>query len=332
MSETRNTEWIESVEARLRWFMEEATDEEFDEEEVDTLVSLLNRLKPMNAASQQSDEETLASFHEYVKRREAEERENKVSSTGMPAVEKEAKAEETTGNGTDNNGRKSKDYKENRNKGIEHKGFKYIIKNHKLVATAAAILLIIIVAGGSMGVANANKGNGFFYWLQKDDEGMTMLTSPEGMDGKMVFDESEKYYFKEQIPEQYHKYIIEKEKIDQLKDFNLKVVTINKANTYLRIKQWFTDESEEKNVCIGALVYEENIRLARDSHIKEEIQTIEEDGKIEDGVLVRENKIGSENTKIYFYMSNIKYVVEGDIDAETLIQIAEVYRDSILKQ
>ena len=330
MSETRNTEWIESVEARLRWFMEEATDEEFDEEEVDTLVSLLNRLKPMNAASQQSDEETLASFHEYVKRREAEEREIKVSSNGMPAVEKEAKAEETTGNGTDNNGRKSKDYKENRNKGIEHKGFKYLIKNHKLVATAAAILLIIIVAGGSMGVANANKGNGFFYWLQKDDEGMTMLTSPEGMDEEIGVEESEKYYSMEDVPGKYSLYLIDKERISQLQDYELKFVSITRANTYYRVKQCFINKAEGTKIYIGVLRYDEDIRLTRDSHLSKDVLLSESNAEIEEGILIRVNEVGTEENKIYFYLNNTKYFVEGDTDTEMLIQIAEAYRNIVL--
>ena len=291
MSEARNTEWIASVEERLRWFMEEATDEEFDEEEVDTLVSLLNRLKPLGAVEQKNDNEVLEDFFEYVKVHEAEEK------------------------GVTVNGKLSAEKK---------------VRSHKFATIAAAILLLVIVAGGSIGVANANKENGFFYWLQKDDEGMTMLTSPEDMDGEKDVEYTEQYYAIEEVPEEYLSYIVEQSQVSQLEDYELQVVTINKANTYFRVKQWFANESEEKNVCIGALIYENDIRLARDSHLSEQVQIIETDEKLEDGILVRESKIGLDENKILFYVNNCKYFVEGNIEVDTLIQIAETYRDMIL--
>ena len=164
MSETRNAEWIASVEERLRWFLEEATDEEFDAEEVDTLVSLLNKLKPLESVEILSDEEALAKFHEYAELRDAEELTN--SNVTEEDVQKNAVFE----------------------KQRSHNRLRHFVKNHKLVSAAAAIMLVVLVAGGTMGAVDANKGNGFFYWLQKDDEGMTMWTSPESMDEKKDFD------------------------------------------------------------------------------------------------------------------------------------------------
>lgn len=306
MSEKRNAEWIASVEERLRWFLEEATDEEFDAEEVDALVSLLNKLKPLESVEIQSDEEALAKFHEYAKLRDAEE------STDSDVWEREAV-------------RKGAIPKKQK----RHNRLRHFVKNHKIVSAAAAIILVILVAGGSMGAVNANKGNGFFYWLQKDDEGMTMLTSPESMDGEMLVEGTQDYFFAEEVPEEYQTYVVNKEKIPQLKDYELVYITVTPANTCCRILQCFKSESEGR-VYIGAMIYEDDMRLERESHLSESVQAIDNDKGIEEGILLRENVSGVKEGRIFFYSGNIKYFVDGDMDIEILIQIAEAYRNNVL--
>lgn len=308
MSETRNAEWIASVEERLRWFLEEATDEEFDAEEVDTLVNLLNRLKPLESVEMQSDEEALAKFHEYARLREAGERAN------FTVTEEEGAQE----------GAVSKKQK-------SHNRLRHFVKNHKLVSAAAAILLVILVAGGSMGAVNANRGNGFFYWLQRDDEGMTMWTAPESMDEKKEVEWEETYSSLNEVPEEFQNYVIDENEIIQLQDYELKNVTIVRANTYFRIKQRFSEKTEEKNVYIGTLIYEDSVRLAREIHLSKEVQTIEGEESIEERMLLRENVPGMKEVKIFFYKDNVKYFVEGDMELEILIQIAEAYRDIVFK-
>lgn len=308
MSETRNAEWIASVEERLRWFLEEATDEEFDAEEVDTLVNLLNKLKPLESEEIQSDEEALAKFHEYAELRDAEELTNSTMAEEEDAQE----------------GAVSKKQK-------SHNRLRHFVKNHKLVSAAAAILLVILVAGGSMGAVNANKGNGFFYWLQKDDEGMTMLTSPESMDEKKEVDYSEEYYSLENVPEEYQQYIVNQDKIEQLQGYELRVVTITRASTYYLVKNCFFSETGDNKVYIGAMIYEEDVRLAREVHISDEIKIVENEAGIKEGILLRENTPDMKEAKLFFYSANKKYFVEGNIELETLIQIAEVYRDLVFE-
>ena len=116
-----------------------------------------------------------------------------------------------------------------------------------------------------------------------------------------------------------------------MQDYELKNVTIVRANTYFRIKQRFSEKTEEKNVYIGTLIYEDSVRLAREIHLSKEVQTIEGEESIEERMLLRENVPGMKEVKIFFYKDNVKYFVEGDMELEILIQIAEAYRDIVFK-
>lgn len=308
VSETRNTEWIASVEERLRWFLEEATDEEFDAEEVDTLVNLLNKLKPLESVEIQSDEEALAKFHEYAELRDTEEL------TNSTVTEKKTVR---------------KGVVPKKQKSLNH--LCYFVKNHKLVSAAAAIMLVVLVAGGTMGAVDANKGNGFFYWLQRDDEGMTMLTSPESMDEEKDIEWENIYNTWDEVPEEFQQYAVNKDDLGELQDYELKVVAVIKANTYYRVKQWLVDNTGEKNIYIGALIYEDSVRLAREIHLSQEVQAIEGEGEIEERMLLRENVPGMKEGRVIFYVNNVKYFVDGDIDIESLVQLAEEYRSIALQ-
>lgn len=312
MSGSNSTEWADAIKERLRWYMEEATDEEFDEDEVSTLVNLLNKMNSLEKVEVQNDEEELARFHEYVKMREAEEAERSIQKKQAENEVVYTKADKLV---------KSKKH---------HKGISSIVKAHKFVAIAAAALLIVLVAGGSLGAVNANQGNGFFYWLEKDKEGITMLTSPEDLDGSKKVDYPEEYASIEEVPEEYQPFLINNDEIDLLQDYEIKCITINEADDYCRIKQWFVNESNQEKVFVGAWIYEEDINLTRESHLSKDVQVIENEAGIEEGVLLRENPIGMDEGKIFFYVTNIKYFVEGNVETETLIQIAEVYRDIML--
>ena len=67
-----NKQLIEAAKERLQWYTLEATDEEFDEEEVDALVELLNKLEPLEVAEEQASEVALERFRSYAEMREAE--------------------------------------------------------------------------------------------------------------------------------------------------------------------------------------------------------------------------------------------------------------------
>ena len=158
-----------------------------------------------------------------------------------------------------------------------------------------------------------------------------MWTAPESMDEKKEVEWEETYSSLNEVPEEFQNYVIDENEIIQLQDYELKNVTIVRANTYFRIKQRFSEKTEEKNVYIGTLIYEDSVRLAREIHLSKEVQTIEGEESIEERMLLRENVPGMKEVKIFFYKDNVNYFVDGDMELEILIQIAEAYRDIVFK-
>lgn len=288
-----NTQLVAAVKERLRWYTMEASEEEFDADEVDALVNLLNTLEPIEANEHQDDEQILERFHAYVELREAKEPES-----GERAV-------------------KSK---------RAHKGLSALIKAHKFVAVAAAVLLVIIVAGGSMGAVNASQGKGFFFWLKRDKEGATMITSPKSMDDAVFFSADAVYEALEAVPQEYRGYLVTKEEIKELQDYELKNITVHKSESFCRIVECFADRAGEKNVYIEVFIYADKMTMSREAYLGKEVQLPESDDDLQVGTIVRENSNGEEENTIYFFEDNVQYCIEGDVGYEILEQIAEAYK------
>ena len=65
---------IKELHERLDWYYDCSLDEEFDTDEVISLLHQLDQLEPIEPPPQKSDEQMLADFWMYVREREEEER------------------------------------------------------------------------------------------------------------------------------------------------------------------------------------------------------------------------------------------------------------------
>ena len=198
----------------------------------------------------------------------------------------------------------------------------YFVRAHKFAAVAAALFIIILITGGSLGAVSATKGEGFFHWLKKDDEGVTLMTSPEHLDADAAMENEKFYESLEEMPEEYKWYVIDKKDVELLEDFELQYISVSRFDAYSRIREAFILEGKTK-VCFGAFIYEDELLLSRENYFGEKVEA-------EEGILLRENPQGETERKIYFYSDNIKYFVEGNVDDDLLEALAELYRDLVL--
>lgn len=292
-----NAHLIEAAKERLRWYTMEASEEEFDADEVDALVKLLNTLTPIEENEKQDEEQILERFRAYVELRESEESESE-----------EKKSIENADNCKRN------------------KGLVLLIRTHKFVAVAALVLLVLIVAGGAHGVVNASQGKGFFHWLKRDEEGTTMITTPKNLDSNVVLGGEIQYESLDAVPEEYKRHLIAKEEIEELQEYELKKITGHKNESFCRVTEWFADKSGKKNVYIEVFIYGDETRLSREVYLGKEVQLPENDDELQEGTLIRENATGDKENTIYFYKDNVQYCIEGDIKYEILEKIAEAYK------
>ena len=205
MKKQDNESLIQEIQKRLDWYTMEASDEEFDADEVQNLLKLLDGLTPEEEKDRLSSDEVVDNFWKYCAEREEEERIL-------------AEADETE---------KKKDRKVQR-----------YFQRHKSLAVATVALAVILLGGSWQMAVNAEKHGGFFWWMDKNEEGTTMITSPE-MVGENPQKSVQKVYNRiEDVPDIYREYVNVPYEI---------MCSFNDGYSMSRIETIETDESDTIN-------------------------------------------------------------------------------------
>lgn len=296
---------IREVTKRLDWYTMEASDDEFDADEVQTLLKLLDSLKGEEKEEELPVEEALDSFWKYCEKRQEEER--ILAADGK-------KSEEN---------RKTKPEKK---EGRMHQFLWYFHKHRIAVVTAVA--LIVIMLGGSWQMAvNAEKHGGFFWWMDKNEEGTTKITAPEESDIKI----SDIYDKVEDVPEEYKEYALIPFELSGFigGDYNLSRIEVIKSNKADSIYDYFENEKEEI-LYFEIKRYRQEILRVRETYPGYVFcEEFENDG-INLEVFQKEEESGKQRYVIYFYYRNEKYAVVGVDSKEKLKEIAVEYLQAVI--
>lgn len=290
---------IQEIQKRLDWYTMEASDEEFDADEVQSLLKLLDSLTPEEEKDRLSSDEVVDNFWKYCAEREEEER--ILAEVDAPEKKK------------------------------EHKVLHYFQK-HRAVAVAAAVLMIVIMLGGSWQMAvNAEKHGGFFWWMDKNEVGTTMITSPE-MVGENPQKSVQKVYNRiEDVPDIYREYVNVPYEI---------MCSFNDGYSMSRIETIETDESDtineffskEKNPILHfkIKIYPQEILRVREPYPGYVFCEEFENEGIDLEVFRKQEDNGNLSYIIYFYYGNEKYAVAGINDKEFLKEIAVKYQEAVV--
>ena len=299
---------IREVTKRLDWYTMEASDEEFDADEVQTLLKLLDSLKGEEKEEELPVEEALDSFWKYCEKRQEEER--------ILAAD---------GKESEENHKTKPEKKEGR-----MRQFLWYFHKHR-IAVVTAVALIVIMLGGSWQMAvNAEKHGGFFWWMDKNEEGTTLITAPEGgnRDSEKCIEEN--YYSLEDVPYAYAQYARIPFEISSLdKDnYSLSHIEVTKSNKADTVNDYF--EKEEEILCFEVMIYPQEILRVRENYPGYSFcEEFENDG-IDLEVFEKEEENGKLRYVIYFYYGNEKYAVVGVDSIEKLKEIAVEYQQAVV--
>lgn len=316
MKKQDNESLIQELKKRLDWYLMEASDEEFDADEVQNLMNLLDSLKADRDDGINEEfpvEEALSDFWKYCEEREEDERilaeADEAENTEEPS-EKEAKPE-----------KKAKDHKV--------LGF---FRRHKVGVVAAAAVLIVVLAGGSWQVvANAEKHGGFFWWMDKNEGGTTMITSPgeitEQADNHLV-----EYYYKiDDIPEKYYEYIKVPLELSALHGYDLDTIGIMHRDTVTALYV-FLKNSGSTNMHFEIIMYPQEVLRIRDGYPGYDFsEEFEKDGIVYE-VFKKDEADGKLNYIVYFYYKNVKYATAGMDDEKLIKVIAAEYGTAVTNE
>lgn len=298
MKKQDNESLIQEIQKRLDWYTMEASDEEFDADEVQNLLKLLDSLTPEEEKDRLSSDEVVDNFWKYCAEREEEERIL-------------AEADETE-------------------KKKEHKVLHYFQK-HRAVAVAAAVLIVIMLGGSWQMAVNAEKHGGFFWWMDKNEEGTTMITSPETHVRDSIKKVKENYYSIENVPQIYKKYVDIPYEIMQLyeEQYTMSRIQIVKADESDTIYEFF-NKGQDEILHFEIKIYPRKILRVRETYPGYVFcEEFENDG-INLEVFSKQEDNGNQSYIVYFYYGNEKYAVAGTNDKEFLKEIAVKYQEAIV--
>ena len=298
MKKQDNESLIQEIQKRLDWYTMEASDEEFDADEVQNLLKLLDSLTPEEEKDRLSSDEVVDNFWKYCAEREEEERIL-------------AEADETE-------------------KKKEHKVLHYFQK-HRAVAVAAAVLIVIMLGGSWQMAVNAEKHGGFFWWMDKNEEGTTMITSPETHVRDSIKKVKETYYSIENVPQIYKKYVDIPYEIMQLyeEQYTMSRIQIVKADESDTIYEFF-NKGQDEILHFEIKIYPRKILRVRETYPGYVFcEEFENDG-INLEVFSKQEDNGNQSYIIYFYYGNEKYAVVGINDKDFLKEIAIKYQEAVV--
>lgn len=306
MKKQDNESLIQEVTKRLDWYTMEASDEEFDADEVQTLLKLLDSLKGEEKEEELPVEEALDSFWKYCEKRQEEER--------ILAAD---------GKESDENHKNEPEKKEGR---MHH--FLWYFHKHR-IAVVTAVALIIIMLGGSWQMAvNAEKHGGFFWWMDKNEEGTTLITAPE--EGRLDSGNQteEKYYNMKDVPEKYREYTELPCRLKTILEYTLQKITIVKAKDMDMVCSFYKNQNNEE-IQFWVKIYPRQILRVRETYPGFIFSEEFEDEGINFDVFLKEEQNKNNSYIVYFYYGNEKYIVFGE-NVESLKTVAIDYKNAVI--
>lgn len=309
MKKQDNESLIQELTSRLDWYMMEASDEEFDAEQVQALMKLLDSLKSEEEKIEELPvEEAAEDFWKYCEEREAEER-----------LLRGAEESEASDHAFD--GKQKEERKESKFRGLLR-----FFHRHRLVAVTAAVLVVIVLGGSWQAVANAEKHGDFFWWMDKSEEGTTMITSPEGIEysGSSIIDS---YYDVEKIPEKYRRYVEQLSEIQKLSQYDFDYAKViqcaHKDTLYIFMK------NDTDTMRFEIRIYPQEILRVRETYPGYVFEREFEDGEVLFDVFTKKEWSGEETCLMYFYYGKEKYIIIDKMDQDVLQDIVIEYKDVV---
>ena len=312
MKKQDNESLIQELTRRLDWYMMEASDEEFDAEQVQALMKLLDSLKSEEEEKIEEElpvEEAVSNFWKYREEREEEEKilfgaeESKESDTTVRSEKKEEQKES------------------------KFRKVLWYFHRHRIVVVTA-VLVVIMLGGSLQAVVNAEKHGGFFWWMDKNEEGTTMITSPEGSGDDSVNFTIEKYYSVEDVPEKYKKYVEE--------IFELRTVSAYELD-YIRVRNDVHDKTvnvvmtnNNNNIKFEIRIYSQEILRVREKYPGYVFEREFEDDGISFEIFSKKEFSGQNTYLMYFYYGEEKYVVMAKGEESALQDIIIEYKNIVL--
>ncbi|HBA46959.1 MAG TPA: hypothetical protein DCZ91_04005, partial [Lachnospiraceae bacterium] len=135
---------------------------------------------------------------------------------------------------------------------------------HKIIAAAVLVLMVLMV-GNTVRVV-AYPETGFFFWMKRDDSGVKMMTSPEGLDG--ITNKTDNiFYNKEDAPEWAKEWISIEEGIKMPENYEWQFYEANEFQNRKEVVGKYWNDEEKKEIVLGTWIYIEEVSYFKEGFI-----------------------------------------------------------------
>lgn len=318
------------IQDRLNWYTWEASEEEVDENEMVALAQLLNVLEGDTASEKETDaawnrfceykniREEQEMVHEEIPDINSENGKSKASLKVAEANNSGADTLETDNSKTDT----SKTY----NSGALPRKRTLLFRRKTTRIAAAAVLVIAVAAGGSLGVS-AVRNDGFFHWLKRDAQGVTVITEPEGLDGNTAETKVQTYTKVEDVPEEYREYITQLEDLDLFREYEWEKTDVNEASFSKTLTSTFALNNER--ILAGVIIHSDETMIYTKTYMNYEYLYSEDIGEKQIDLFFKEDPDGENIYVAFFYKKNEQFFISGKNDLDNVKKMIKVYRDGI---
>ena len=192
---------------------------------------------------------------------------------------------------------------------------------HKIIAVAVLVLLVLMVRNTVQVVANPDEG--FFFWMKRDDSGVKMITSPEGLDNTTNNDVSI-YYKQEDVPEWAQVWVLIEAGIKMPENYEWRYFEVNELNNRKGVAEYYWNNNAEREMALGVWIYIDEVSYYREEFVGYDlIQSYEVNQKQID--IYSRKEIDGIYYIVCFYDGNCQYYVRGQESLEELKKIIEEY-------
>ncbi len=305
---------VEDLRGRLNWLLSEASEDEYSEEEVEAIRRLLDVIEPDELdEGYYNAEKGFERFKETLEIRMRIQDETRRLQAGEVSLADYLDEDEEI------DGREVEQKIEVKEK---KKIFFRRIDMYRGVIAAALVLALFV--GGTVGAYAEKKG--FFHWVKRDKDGMSIMTSPEGMSDSTK--STEHYVSIEYVPEEYREYIWEPERVPQGMEFvHYEVV---KYKNWDRVMSIYENDQLEVRLEFICRVFAKGVEYHSQRYDSYEfLYSKEYNGTILE--FFKKNSDDGIEYAVGFLCNNVQYIVQGNLDLRDIELFADEYCDSVVK-
>lgn len=314
---------IRELKEKLDWYTLYASEEEYDEKAVESILYLLDRAEPIAREDIPAQADAWERFKSLAAGQEEE---------LLPLTEEEeagkTDAESMESGKGKGKGDKVSAAKANMAMGKNSGRRKFMVRaghfvvRHKYIAAAILILVIYAVSNTARAIATGDPG--FFYWLKQDDSGTTMITSPEGLDAATDMSENT-YLSKDEMPDWTQEWLATVEKFEVPEGYEWQCYETSETTYRQYVDSKYFSEREKKEIVMGAWIYQDTLSYHEEGFFDFIHVGNYEIGQQEMQIYSKTEQSGEVKYIICFYYENCKYFIQEQDNLDELKVLATQY-------